>query len=434
MTKDYGSNAPLSYNKYLRVADLIGLQDCLSDPQHHDELLFITIHQAYELWFKQILHEVDAAIVMMNDDRLAAAGRTLRRVVEIEKLLVNQIHILETMSPISFLAFRDQLNPASGFQSMQFREIEFASGLKHQSLLDEFRVDEFAHERLQKRFAAPSLGDAFYQALRQRGLDAPANEDANDEEERLQRYRKRTQAVLEILTHFDERYEEFQLAEALLEHDEYFSLWRAHHIKMVERMVGTKRGTGGSEGVGYLRTTLDKKFFPELWEARTYLDTQHGEAGCPFAKNEVKPDAIPIAEPEPEPQPEPASVLESDQSSKSSAPAIKTDRLPLSTERRRAPRAKVNLRVRWEGDLGRREAEVTSLSKSGCFVLSGGKVKAKELIRLDILLPHDEQIQVWAQVVDEADEIGFAVQFTLVDEADQERLEQFIQQKLTAES
>jgi tryptophan 2,3-dioxygenase len=282
MTNDYGSNAPLSYNKYLRVADLIALQDCLSDPTHHDELLFITIHQAYELWFKQILHELDAAVAMMNEDRLASAARTLRRVVEIEKLLVSQIHILETMSPISFLGFRDQLNPASGFQSMQFREIEFASGLKHESLLNEFRSDEFAHARLQKRFEAPSLGDAFYAALRRRGLDAPPEESSSNEQERLHRYGKRTQAVLEILTHFEERYEEFQLAEALLEHDEYFSLWRSHHIKMVERMVGTKRGTGGSEGVGYLRTTLDKKFFPELWEARTYLDTKH-EAGCPFA-------------------------------------------------------------------------------------------------------------------------------------------------------
>lgn len=277
------SNAPLSYNKYLRVADLIGLQECLSGSQHHDELLFITIHQAYELWFKQILHEIDAAIVLMNEDRLAAATRTMRRVVEIEKLLVTQIHILETMTPINFLGFRDQLNPASGFQSMQFREIEFSSGLKHESLLREFREDEFAHGRLQKRFAAPSLGDAFYAVLRKRGLDAPANEDANDELEHTKRYGKRTQAVLEILTHFEERYEEFQLSEALLEHDEYFALWRSHHIKMVERMVGTKRGTGGSEGVGYLRTTLDKKFFPELWEARTYLDTSHGEAGCPFA-------------------------------------------------------------------------------------------------------------------------------------------------------
>ncbi|MEP6719146.1 MAG: tryptophan 2,3-dioxygenase family protein, partial [bacterium] len=121
MANDYGSNAPLSYNKYLRVPDLIALQDCLSDPAHHDELLFITVHQAYELWFKQILHEIDAVIAQTNENRLTAAARSLRRVVEIEKLLINQIHILETMTPISFLGFRDELNPASGFQSMQFR-------------------------------------------------------------------------------------------------------------------------------------------------------------------------------------------------------------------------------------------------------------------------------------------------------------------------
>jgi tryptophan 2,3-dioxygenase len=158
MSNDYGGNAPLSYNKYLRVADLIGLQDCLSDPQHHDELLFITIHQAYELWFKQILHEIDAAIGLIDGNRLPAATRALRRVVEIEKLLITQIHILETMTPINFLAFRDQLNPASGFQSMQFREIEFVSGQKDPSLLNEFRTDEFAYGRLRKRFEAPSLG------------------------------------------------------------------------------------------------------------------------------------------------------------------------------------------------------------------------------------------------------------------------------------
>src|SRR6267143_1768486 len=246
MANEYGSNAPLSYNKYLRVPDLIGLQNCLSDPAHHDELLFITVHQAYELWFNQIL-------------------------------------ILETITPISFLGFRDQLNPASGFQSMQFREIEFASGLKQENILNEFRNDEFAYERLQKRFAAPDLGEAFYAALRARGFDAPTNENASDEAEHKRRYGKRTQAVLEILTHFEQRPEEFQLAEALLEHDEYFSLWRSHHIKMVERMVGAKRGTGGSEGIGYLKTTLDKRFFPELWEARTYLDTEHGKGGCPFS-------------------------------------------------------------------------------------------------------------------------------------------------------
>jgi tryptophan 2,3-dioxygenase len=283
MAKEYGDNSLLSYNKYLRVQDLIALQECLSDPAHHDELLFITVHQAYELWFKQILHEIDASIDLINRDRLAAAARTLRRIVEIEKLLINQIHILETMTPINFLGFRDQLNPASGFQSMQFREIEFASGLKHQSLLNEFRDDEFAYVRLQKRFDAPSLGDIFYAALQKRGFDAPLPEESLDKEELARRYGKRTRAVLEILTHFEDRYEEFQLAEALLEHDEYFSLWRSHHIKMVERMVGAKRGTGGSEGVGYLRTTLDKKFFPELWEARTHLDSKHAGSGCPFA-------------------------------------------------------------------------------------------------------------------------------------------------------
>ena len=283
MPKNYGENAPLSYNKYLRVPDLIALQDCLSDPVHHDELLFITIHQAYELWFKQILHEIDAAIsLLLDEDRINAATRSLQRVVEIEQLLVQQIHILETMTPISFLGFRDQLNPASGFQSMQFREIEYSSGLKDKSLLREFAEDEFASARLQHRFAAPSLREAFFTALQRRGLEAPFTAGAGVVEHDAF-YEQRTKAVLEILTHFETRYEEFQLAEALMEHDEYFSLWRSHHIKMVERMVGAKRGTGGSEGIGYLKTTLDKKFFPELWEARTYLDIEHGRRGCPFA-------------------------------------------------------------------------------------------------------------------------------------------------------
>jgi len=282
MPNNYGDNPPLSYNKYLRVQDLINLQDCLSDPAHHDELLFITVHQAYELWFKQILHELDAAIQFMEEDRVPAATRAVERVVEIEKLLVNQIHILESMAPISFLAFRDQLNPASGFQSMQFREIEFSSGLKDKNIMREFSTDEFAHERLQARMAQPSLAECFYRVLQRRGLNAPFNAEA-DAGQQKKAYEERTRAVLEVLTHFEERYEEFQLAEALLEHDEYFSLWRSHHIKMVERMVGAKRGTGGSEGIGYLKTTLDKKFFPELWEARTHLDIAHGERGCPFA-------------------------------------------------------------------------------------------------------------------------------------------------------
>src|SRR6266571_9291755 len=171
MPEDYGKNAPLSYNKYLRVPELIDLQTCLSSPAHHDELLFITVHQAYELWFKQILHEIDAAIRLMNEDRPAESARAVRRVVEIEKLLIDQIHILETMTPTSFLGFRDELNPASGFQSMQFREIEFSSGLKDERILREFARDDFARRRLEARMNAPSLAEAFFALLRRRGFD-----------------------------------------------------------------------------------------------------------------------------------------------------------------------------------------------------------------------------------------------------------------------
>ncbi|MDQ3907197.1 MAG: tryptophan 2,3-dioxygenase family protein [Acidobacteriota bacterium] len=289
MTKGYGGGdaPPLSYNKYLRVPELIALQDCLSDPAHHDELLFITIHQTYELWFKQILHEIDAARLAMGEDRAHAAARAVERAAEIEKVLVQQIHVLETMTPISFLGFRDELNPASGFQSMQFREIEFSSGLKDEEIINNFRDDEFATRRLRARLDEPTLGDSFFAHLTSRGLDAPTDDPSLPKEERQKLYGRRTRAVLEVLTHFEERPAEFRLAEALISYDEYFQLWRAHHVRMVERMVGAKRGTGGSEGVGYLRTTLDQKFFPELWEARTYLDTKHGSAGCPFTKSDL---------------------------------------------------------------------------------------------------------------------------------------------------
>jgi len=284
MPNDYGKHNPLSYNKYLRVPELLDLQTCLSTPAQHDELLFITVHQAYELWFKQILHEIDAAIISMKEDRIAEAVQAMRRVSEIEKLLIAQIHILETMMPLRFLSFRDELNPASGFQSMQFREIEFSSGLKDEKILRQFAADEFAHKRLQARMNTPSLSEAFFALLRRRGFDTPASAAPRDAKERRSNYGKRQRAMVEVLTHHEQFYKEYELAEALLDHDEYFSLWRSHHIKMVERMVGAKPGTGGSEGVGYLRTTLDKKIFPEMWEARTYLSTKHDDEGCPFAK------------------------------------------------------------------------------------------------------------------------------------------------------
>lgn len=278
MSNDYGQNSLLSYNEYLCVQKLIDLQNCRSSPVHHDELLFITVHQAYELWFKQILHEIDAAIQLMSADRATSATSALRRVVEIEKLLVQQIHVLETMTPISFLAFRDELNPASGFQSMQFREIEFSSGVRDQRILSAFDHDSFAFERLQARMNSLSLGDAFYMLLRGRGFDAPADSAPDEATERRSHYSRRVRAIKTILLNVEARHQEFQLAEALLEHDEWFSLWRSHHISMVERMVGTRPGTGGSEGVGYLRKTLSKRFFPELWEARTYLDIKDAQS------------------------------------------------------------------------------------------------------------------------------------------------------------
>src|SRR5229473_3726243 len=219
MSRNYGKDAPLSYNKYLRVPELIDLQSCLSTPAQHDELLFITVHQAYELWFKQILHEIDAAMALMKEDRAGEAARALRRVVEIEKLLIAQIHILETMKPVRFLSFRDELNPASGFQSMQFREIEFTSGLKDAGVVRAFAQDDFARKRLETRMKAPSLSEAFFALLRRRGFDTPAVDAPRDEKERRTNHGKRQRAVCEVLSHPEKLNEEYQLAEALLEHD-----------------------------------------------------------------------------------------------------------------------------------------------------------------------------------------------------------------------
>lgn len=282
--EDYGQATSLSYNSYLRVADLIALQDLQSSPAHHDELLFITIHQTYELWFKQILHEIDAAINFIAADKFVAATRTLARVVEIEKVLVAQIHVLETMTPIDFLGFRDALNPASGFQSMQFREIETASGLKDERVLKAFAEDDFAQTRLRQRLHAVSLSDAFYFALTRAGFDvATDNETAAPEV-----YARRVRAVVKLLTDYEHHAALSNLAEMLIAHDEQIVLWRTHHVVMVERMLGTKPGTGGSSGVGYLQSTLSKKIYPEMWQARTHLSTQINaddstSGGCPFA-------------------------------------------------------------------------------------------------------------------------------------------------------
>ena len=258
MAAEYGKNPLLSYNKYLKVPELLELQRTLSEPTSHDELLFIVIHQTYELWFKQILHELDATIKWLGEGRSFRVNHSLRAVVAIEKIMVSQIHILETMAQIGFLEFRDKLNPASGFQSMQFRELEFVSGQKDEKILEHFREDEFAYKRLSERFACPSLGDAFWAFVAKQGFAAATHDE-------------RVAAIVEILTQPEKHADLFVMQDLLIDHDENISLWRSHHVLMVERMLGMKRGTGGSEGVGYLMTTLTKKFFPEIWEARTHL-------------------------------------------------------------------------------------------------------------------------------------------------------------------
>ena len=255
---NYGGKAPLSYNKYLKVEQLVELQERLALPEKHDELLFIIIHQTYELWFKQILHELDATIEYVKERRIMRAIRNLRRVCEIEKVLVAQFKILEMMTPHDFLLFRDELKPASGFQSTQFREIEFLSGLKDEKLM-RFFDEEFAIERLKKRFGNETLHDVYFDLLKKRGF-------AVDD------FENRVESVVKIIKDIEQHSEEFELQEALIEHDEIVSQWRYYHIKMVERTVGGKMGTGGSEGVGYLQTTLTKRFYPEFWEARTRLE------------------------------------------------------------------------------------------------------------------------------------------------------------------
>jgi tryptophan 2,3-dioxygenase len=255
---EYGKNSLLSYNEYLKVPELIQLQETLSAPTSHDELLFIIIHQTYELWFKQMLHEIDATRKWLRENRTFRVNHSLKAVTAIGKVVVSQIHILETMAQIGFLEFRDKLNPASGFQSTQFRELEFVSGAKDEQMLKFFEFDEFAYERLKQRFDEPSLADEFWNILERNNFKISTNEE-------------RVASIVEILTIPEKFPDLFNMQDLLIEHDENIALWRYNHVLMVERMLGMKRGTGGSDGSGYLRTTLSKKFFPELWEARTHL-------------------------------------------------------------------------------------------------------------------------------------------------------------------
>jgi tryptophan 2,3-dioxygenase len=250
----------LSYGSYLKVPDLLSLQQLLSEPPAHDELLFIVVHQAYELWFKQLLFELSSVRDLMMEGDAHLAKHLLERVHTIERVMIAQVPVIESMSPQDFLEFRQHLAPASGFQSIQFREVEFLSGLKDERYVERLVLTEDEESRLRGRLEEPTLWDGFCVLLEKRGLPMPA-----DEED------ARRDSLLHIARNRRQYAEEFYLSEALVTHDELFSLWRQHHVLMVERQIGSKTGTGGSTGASYLRTTLSKRFFPELWNLRSYL-------------------------------------------------------------------------------------------------------------------------------------------------------------------
>lgn len=266
------SSSDLTYNSYLKVPELLNLQVQQSKPAHHDELLFIVIHQAYELWFKLILHEMENAIRYMQEQNTLRAYHFMTRTVQILKLLVQQIHILETMAPVEFLAFRDHLMPASGFQSAQFREIEFLAGAKDEAFMKVFQNQPEFLGRLEKRLREPDIRSAYYEMLRVQGFKIPEN--AGDLELKGCSDEIREEIARSLVPIYQNTVDHLPLhllSESLVEFDEYLGLWREHHVKVVERVIGSKRGTGGSEGVKYLKSTTSKRCFPALWEVRTYL-------------------------------------------------------------------------------------------------------------------------------------------------------------------
>jgi tryptophan 2,3-dioxygenase len=255
--------AQLTYGSYLCLPQLLDSQHLESDPAAHDELLFITIHQVYELWFKQLLHEVaaarDAMLGRLEGRSLWWAQHLLTRVHVIERVLVQQVDVLETMTPQDFLEFRQRLAPASGFQSVQFRELEFLSGAQDPSYVERFRgLTDEERARLGARLEEPTLWDAFVHAVAAEGLPAGTDEEVS--------------ASLRLAAHDRSRHAVvWALAEALLQHDELAASWRARHVVMVERMIGSKSGTGGSSGSRYLRSRLPLRYYPLLWDLRSQL-------------------------------------------------------------------------------------------------------------------------------------------------------------------
>jgi len=257
----------VTYGRYLKLEELLDLQHP-RDEVEHDEMLFIVIHQVYELWFKVVLHELDYCCRLLRRGDLPRALHTLGRVRTVLKVLVAQLDILETMTPTEFLTFRERLERASGFQSDQFRQLEFALGQKSREAVDRFAEGTRAREALERRWADGSLWDAVVAYLAGRGYGVPAAVLGRDPT----RSTEPSPAVQDILIEiYRNDPETAELCERLVDLDEGLQEWRYRHVKMVERTIGTKPGTGGSAGSGYLRTTLSQPLFPDLWEIRSRL-------------------------------------------------------------------------------------------------------------------------------------------------------------------
>jgi len=257
-----------TYATYLKVDELLSLQQPRSSGPEHDEMLFIVIHQVYELWFKELLHEFDRVRRLLEDDEPYRAQHTLKRILTILKVMVAQLDILETMTPLEFLSFRQRLDAASGFQSDQFRQIEFVLGVKSQPAIERFPEAGRARADLERRYREPTVWDAFLRFLSREGYAVPEQHLSRDVAAAIDPSPE-IQQLLVTLYRRDSKNAE--LCERLVDLDEGIQEWRYRHVKMVERTIGAKRGTGGSSGVAYLQETVGRPIFPDLWEIRSQL-------------------------------------------------------------------------------------------------------------------------------------------------------------------
>jgi len=262
------TNPAVTYANYLKIDELLSLQQPRSAGPEHDEMLFIVMHQVYELWFKEVLHEFDRVTGLLTDDDTPRAQHTLKRILTILKVMVAQLDILETMTPLEFLSFRERLEAASGFQSDQFRQIEFVLGRKSEAAIARFPDGGRAQGALRRRYREPTLWDAFLHYLAREGYAVPAGQLARD----VTRAVRPSEAIQRILIDvYRTDTKNAGLCERLVDLDEGVQEWRYRHVKMVERTIGAKAGTGGSAGAAYLRTTVGDNLFPDLWEIRTHL-------------------------------------------------------------------------------------------------------------------------------------------------------------------